>query len=366
MRMNSQLASEGWDFTPVLNLINSLSIAPGDPPEAWSSWDDSFDASSEYAPQNDSQYTYGELGNFDKIWEFLGQPVLGSYERLRDVSSAVDITKVGVGLDKAAATVKLVKWRDEIEGGDHADTDAIESSQNFASLGKSEQKPGKDWRQHQAQGCTSRSVQAVPAGLENRLGDEIEGADLAHNDAKESAVNSAKLGKSQQGKYRSRDGRHRARKTVQAPPGGLEIESEPDGENAKLLLDRRVIIQRMLNGAQTRDNYKSSKELRSPREKCEVQSDPESRRYNWRRHLKRPQLPVSSSDRTDYATAAERKARLMSKLRSMFMDEQQYLSNIGGPAKIAQGTAVKETDVHVFVDVSNVRISSQKSTIQSN
>lgn len=173
--------------------------------------------------------------------------------------------------------------------------------------------------------------------------DEIEGADLVDNDRMKE-ITPASSGK------RHRRGRNRPKNTAPAPLGG--VESEPEVDHTTVLMDRRAIIHQIIHGSQTRE--KSIKGGLCPRDYSGTQSDPESLNRRLSRGSKSTAL--SSFHQTDYAKAAARKARLISKLHSMFVNEQRYLTNFGAPSKFSFGTASTDGDIHVFVDASNVSL----------
>lgn len=282
--MYSHLASDGWDFTPVLGLINSLSNGPSISPEICLSSKETLKIPSLHVHQSNCPDEKSGLGNFDKIWEFLAKPSSPPAEPLLKVNSASHITAVNDVLDKEVRTSKLVKWLDEIEGADLVDNDKMKE------------------------------------------------------------ITSASPGK------RHRRGRNRPKNTAPAPLGG--VESEPEVDHTTVLVDRRSIIQQMIHGSQTRE--KSIKGGVCPRDYSGTQSDPESLN---RRLLRGSKLAaLSSSHETDYSKAAARKARLISKLHSMFVSEQRYLTNFGAPSKFGFGTASTDRDIHVFVDASNVSL----------
>lgn len=173
--------------------------------------------------------------------------------------------------------------------------------------------------------------------------DAIEGADLVHNDRMKE-ITSESSGK------RHRRGRNRPKNTAPAPLGG--VESEPEVDHTTVLVDRRSIIQQITLGSQTRE--KSNKGGLCPRDYAGTQSDPES----LNRHLLRrsKSAALTSFHQTDYAKATARKARLISKLHSMFVNEQRYLTNFGAPSKFGFEAASTDSDIHVFVDASNVSL----------
>lgn len=173
--------------------------------------------------------------------------------------------------------------------------------------------------------------------------DATEDADLVDND-RIKEITSASSGK------RHRRGRNRPKNTAPVPLGG--VESEPEVDHTTVLVDRRSIIQQITLGPQTRE--KSNKGGLCPRDYFGTQSDPESLNRHSLRGSKSAAL--SSFHQTDYAKAAARKARLISKLHSMFVNEQHYLTNFGAPSKFGFGTTSTDSAIHVFVDASNVSL----------
>lgn len=288
--MSSELAEDGWDFTPVIDLINSLSNGSAKLAQTDASVVGSRE-SSDPGSLTDGLETNSGLGNFDKLWRFLEQPSnipSSKAQTLPEISSAVDVSNA---LDLAVASNKGVKWRDEIEGADLADNDEIDSGTNFTSLSKSQRKKERRKKRQESEG---------------------------------------------RAKYRSR-----------ALRSGSENESEVD-QRVKRFQDRTAIIQQIIHDRLPEQGKGSIGRLK----KRGAQSDSET----VRRPLRGSLAAVSSSQQTEYAAAAEKKAKLMGKLRVEFKEEQKYLDNIGVPLHDISGDLSTESAVHVFVDASNVRI----------
>lgn len=288
--MRSGLAEDDWDFTPVLDLINSLSSGSEKLAQTDVSVVESHESSIADSLIDDSETSSG-LGNFDKLWKFLAQPSNiqpSKAHALPETSSTVGLSDA---LDLAAASNKGVKWRDEIEGADLADNDEIDSGTNLASLSKTQRRKERRRKRQESE------VQAI---------------------------------------YHSK-----------ALSNGSENESEVD-RGVKRSQDRAAIIQQILHGALQKRGTGSIGRLEKP----QTQSDNESSR---RRPLRGSLTAVFSSEQTGYATAAEKKAKLLDKLRAKFKEERQYLDNIGAPLHDTSGDLSTETGLHVFVDASNVR-----------
>ena len=73
--MCSETSKEGWDFTPVINLINSLTTSVDHASHA------NLEPRKEPNPTSvpvvlaQDNDTYLGLGNFDNLWRYLGQPL---------------------------------------------------------------------------------------------------------------------------------------------------------------------------------------------------------------------------------------------------------------------------------------------------
>ena len=103
-------AGEAWDFTPVIDLIHSLSStseshvqdSPSPGPSPPSSPAETF-------PESEPS-----LGNFDRLWQYLGR----SPNRPLEVASFL---RADENLERAYT--KGVRWRDEVEGENLADNE---------------------------------------------------------------------------------------------------------------------------------------------------------------------------------------------------------------------------------------------------
>lgn len=288
--MSPELAGDGWDFTPVIDLINSLSSGSEKLVQTDVSVVETQETSDPGFLTDDLEKNSG-LGDFDKLWRFLGQPSnIPSFnaDGLPEISSAVDLSHA---LDLAAASNKGVKWRDEIEGADLADNDEIDSGTNLAGLSKSQRRKERRRKRQKGEAQAKYHGKAIPSGSEN----------------------------------------------------GSEVD-----RSAMRTQDRAAIIHQILHGAFPKPGKGSLGRL----EQLQAQSDSE----NNRRPLRGSLAAVFSSEETGYATAVEKKAQLLDKLRASFKEEQQYLDNIGAPLHDISNDLSSETGVHVFVDASNVGI----------
>ena len=159
----SPVAKEGWDLTPAIDLIHSLSTKnEEDVPKA------SFEPSSDAIHAisiGDGRTSH--LGNFDKIWQFLGQPL--------DVPPPSLISDQGNRLteplqdhcNENGTPLKAVKWRDEVEGADLADND-----DPLACLTKSQRKKARR-KQRRALVAAPVNGAAIPSDSEADSDKEI-------------------------------------------------------------------------------------------------------------------------------------------------------------------------------------------------
>lgn len=164
--MSSELVENGWDFTPVIDLINSLSSGSEKLVQTDVSVLESHESSDPGSLTDGPETNYG-LGNFDKLWRFLGQPSNVSSSKahtIPEINSTVDLSDA---LDLAATSNKGVKWRDEIEGADLADNDEIDSGTNLASLSKSQRKRARRRKRQEIEAQATYHSKALPSGSEN-------------------------------------------------------------------------------------------------------------------------------------------------------------------------------------------------------
>lgn len=113
--------------------------------------------------------TNSGLGNFDRLWRFLGQPSdipSPKAHAPREINLTVDLN----ALDLAAASNKGVKWRDEIEGADLADNDEIDSGTNLMNLSKSQRRKERRRKRHESEAGAKYDNKVLPSGSENDSG----------------------------------------------------------------------------------------------------------------------------------------------------------------------------------------------------
>ena len=127
--MRSTEGGDDWDFSPVIDLIRSLSyhhqrskVDVYGPLEQVPS---TTPAGSTGIPNSiDSRET--GLGNFDELWRYLGRPL--------------HVPCNGESSENEHGNTKGVRWRDEIDGADLADNEKIEDSSWLQGLTKAQRK----------------------------------------------------------------------------------------------------------------------------------------------------------------------------------------------------------------------------------
>ena len=280
----SPVAKEGWDLTPAIDLIYSLSIKHEENvPKAF--FEPSSDAVSQISASN-GRTTH--LGNFDKIWQFLGQPL--------------DTPPPELALDPAARTVGLPQ-----DQGSQIDTPL----------------KAVKWR------------------------DEVEGADLADDDDP-----LAYLTKSQRKKARRK---LRRRALAAAPINGAAIPSDSEGDSDKEIAtpktpDRKSIINKILFGKSSPNDNDGRLRLGNilrPEIKDELKS--------WPIIAAKQAISVlKPAEETNLVIIEQRRTTLLSMLRSTFIDERPYLSNLSLTPYTSCLTPQVVEGIHVFIDASNV------------
>ena len=294
---------DDWDFGPVFDLIRSLSISGGEnvhQKKTSSDTDSDLPVPAAYtavAKVHDQGKT--QLGDFDKIWQYLGQP-----------------------LDLPPPTIATGPLPDFIDV----------------------------WDGHIAN--EQRSLKVV------RWQDDVECANLADNDEGNSILDLSKLTK-QQRKKALRKQKQDERGTLSAQPtnkkflpSGSEDESAKDVQEEKTL-DRGAVIYQFLHGTSppTATGRLQSEKLFRSQNPCDAGTLPALASYPAKQVLQILK-PVGESALED---AAAKKKKLMSMLNENFIDDRQYLSNLSFTQNVANSIDAAAEGIHVFVDASNVR-----------
>lgn len=294
--MSPRLEANDWDFTPVIDLIYSLSINGEDQTHV--------KASTQYA-RSEVQVTPNatengleqatQLGNFDNIWRYLGQPLCVPPPTVppepRDGSDRVLEILDG----NVQTLLKGVKWRDEYEGGNLADDDELGGSEDLTGLNKTQRKKVRRKKRRQAEASGLAEGKALPIGSENES----------------------------------------------------ERETQPPRT-----LDSKSVIHQMLYGSRPKVETERLRLRNVPR--VELPIDPASwpvvSPYPVKETITIVKPPPKEST---YVVAAAKKTRLMKLLNETFIDERPYLSDISFIQQVSN-TIITEEGIHVFVDASNV------------
>lgn len=288
--MFSEQVIEDWNFAPVHDFLRSTSLA--ERPSIPVSFVDHSLA--------DQHNAASHLGDFGKIWEYLGQP-----------------------LSVSPPTVQLLP-RDGTNAAIREDTE------------------------------TKAALYGFPKGKGVRWRDELEGGDLTNNSGSGNSPIIPLFKESRRQKARRRNELNELGTNNQkALPSGSENESEDDVWTPERSQARKAVINRVVHDTPVKTENDVLSLLWPPGEPqlpLGIGTSPATSL----RIFAQPQKPSILQEESAYAEAAEKKARLMAKLRDKFIEEKQYLSNINLVLNTARGDVSKNVGVHVFVDASNV------------
>ena len=299
---------DDWDFGPVFDLIRSLSTSGGDIPHQKKNSSDTSStlpgrtACPAAATVHDQSET--QLGDFDRIWQYLGQPLHLPPPTIATRSSPDFIDVWDGQITGEPRTIKVVRWQDDVD-------------------------------------C----------------------ANLADNDEKKGITDLSKLTKQQRKKARRKQRQAERANVAAQPTHTVALQSASEDELVKdvqeeKILDRSAVIYQILHGTAPpvgTDRIRSGKLFRN--------QYPEDART-----LPASTLPASASPpvkqvlqvlkpvrESALEIAAAKKKNLMSMLNEKFVDDRQYLSNLSFVQNVADNTSAAIEGVHVFVDASNVR-----------
>lgn len=303
----SPTIEDHWDFTPVLKLLTSLSIGGQELTEEKAISRDALPRdTTDRIIQGNGLDQETQLGDFDRIWQYLGQPLNVPPPQVPPGPN-VEIIEVSENTGSVEhPRLKAVKWRDELEGADLADNDEGKDMQDLSGSNKKQKKKAK----------RKQRREALAAGI----------------------TNMANL------------------------PGGSDNESEKESK-APRTPDSKAVICQILHGNTPKKTSLEgvASRLRSGKvykfqdslelEKWQVASPQPSVR-----EAMKILRPLRESPRENaYAVAAAKKTKLIALLFETFIDERQYLTNNSFTHHVNSNTDATEDGIHVFVDASNVR-----------
>ena len=304
--MSSHDAEDAWDFTSVIDLHRSLSYRQ-----------ESRDVNGSLSsPSSEDVITPvlnveheggGELGNFDKIWEFLGQPSDlpppivpplpddATYElTLGSCDPSQSLLELSIG--------KGVRWRDEVGEVDIADE------------------------------------------FEDRV---------ACNAPQPSKARREKLRKQRQTANRKRHGEaYPAYNTSSS-----ELDFEPDNQISTPLQNRSAIIQQLINEMTTKQSTESTNEGKPPTIISTSKSVLGSHDL-FEAVAAKHRYPTRStliSSETSIRNITSKRNRLISRLINRFVNDRQYINKLSSISFTETTHNSTDSGLHVFVDASNVR-----------
>lgn len=295
-----------WDLTVVIDLIYTLSASKDKRSNPY--FPQSVYTSKPTTPVRENDNKEHQLGNFDRLWQFLGQPLDVPPPTVVPLSDSDEEANPEEDSNLEIVNGKGVRWRDEVEGADLEDNDEIGDTDGLVELSKAQRK--KERRRKRQQELKTNSITRP-----------------------------------------------------KTPP--VPSDNESEGELAKLQRsnNRRAIIDHILHGTPVVQTSKDAiANLSSPQSRYPLRS---------RTTIGNDGLPIPKSavipqslgtqmpvEQDALAVATANKVRLMSMIYTRFVDERQYLSGMGVTSNFPCGINGNVPDgVHVFVDASNVSVS---------
>ena len=306
-------ASEGeWDFTPVIDLIYSLSAGHEDAARKWASPPETPEQQSTPFTLTGLEDIKSQLGNFDKLWKFLGQPLNvpppcvppGDSYALNIVLQNNDSPEQT--LLHSPSPPKGVRWRDELEGADLEDKNELGHALSAAQLTKAQRRKERKNEFLRKQQEASLQTSGRPILLQS----------------------------------------------------ASDAESENELHNLRHSPDRRAIIQEILHGTPAKPpptDFLSPPSSTAPPKVSQISSGRGGWPISKPLTTNIPQDLFAAPEQASLALAAARKSKLIAKLNARFVNENRFLSNFS----FAQYLNGVDKDgalecVHVFVDASNV------------
>ena len=306
--MRSKVREGEWDFTPVIELIYSLSAGHEDAPRKWTSPPENPGRPSTPIASTGLEAIKSQLGNFDKLWKFLGQPLNvppasvspGDTFALKLVLQNTDPPEQ-TSLHSSSPP-KVVRWRDEVEGAELEDNDGLGHELSVARLKQKKQERKKESKRKQQEVSLRTSGRSV-------------------------FLQSAS-----------------------------DAESEIELQNPRHSPDRRAITEQILHGTGESPSPPGS---RSPPKDCKISGGHARWPISQSFTTQAPQDVFLSPEHASLALAAAKKSKLIAKLNARFLNERQFISNISVTQQLDRTSADGTLEgVHVFVDASNVSWSS--------
>lgn len=296
---------DDWDFGPVFDLIRSLSISGGENTHQKRTSSDTDSDLPEHATYTAVAKVHDQgktqLGDFDKIWQYLGQPLDLPPPTIATgpLPDFIDVWEWDGHTANEQRTLKVVRWQDDVECANLADNDEGNSILDLSKLTKQQRKKARRKQRQAERGALS----AQPTN----------------------------------------------RKFL---PSGSEDDSAKEVQVEKHV-DRSAVIYQFLHGTPPpidTGRLRSGKLFRT-QAPGDAGTVPPLASYPAKQVLQILK-PVKESALED---AAAKKKKLMSMLNENFIDDRQYLSNLSFTQNVSNGIDAAAEGIHVFVDASNVR-----------
>ena len=300
-----------WDFTPVINLVYALHTNVDDQEGSQSSWTKSLRAE-RIPPCEPRKEQESQLGNFDEVWRFLGQPLhtppptLGPTHQVREVL----LTVTESGAEKVNG--RTVHWQDDIDAEQSKDSDHednLPNGTNGSPLTKAQRKK----KNRQLRKKLQTSAPPVSNTLSSSSDDNF---DIHKEDVLQ----------------RSNDRRSIIQRILHGQPAEPVFSVQSQLLQGNQVLQRNKALQVAINGTLTPSASALMKAVLAP--------------------VFVPRQAPVYDDALEIAAA--KKTTLMSKLDTQFVDERQYLQNISLIQHTPNGAETPSEGIHVFVDISNV------------
>lgn len=300
---------DDWDFGPVFDLIRSLSISGGDHAHQKKVYSGIHSDRPEQATYTAAFHVEDpdkrQLGDFDKIWQYLDQPLDLPPPKFATGPLPAFVDAWDGQTANQQRTLKVVRWQDDIESANLADSNEKIRNENGSILDLSNLTKQQRKKARRKQRQEERVALAAQATNENPL------------------------------------------------LSGSEDESGKEVQEQKIP-DRSGVIYQLLHGTpppNSTGRLRSGKPFRSqdPDDAGALPAGASSSAKQVLQILK----PVGE---TALEVAAARKKKLMSMLNEMFIDDRQYLSNISFAQNMANSMVAAAEGIHIFVDASNIMI----------
>ena len=314
---------DDWDFGPVFDLNHSLSISSADTTHQKKNHGDTSsnppERTTNPAAASVQDQSQTQLGNFDKIWQYLGQPLHLPPPTVTTRSSTDCIDICDGQTASEPRILKAVRWQDDVDCANLADNDENNGIADLSKLTKQQRKKARR-KQSQAEhadlAAQSTNTAALQSGSEDELVKDVQSTNTV------------------------------------ALQSGSKDELVKDAQEEKTL-DRSTVIYQILHGTAPpvgTGHLQSGKVFR----KLDAE-DARNSTASSPLPVKQVLQILKPVRESALEIAAAKKKNLMSMLNEKFVDDREYLSNLSFVQTVAGNTYAAAEGVHVFVDASNVR-----------